>query len=72
MVGVPAFVRCRAGVSSRIVSSPCCEPRSRRISHGPSAKEITIAVTAAIAVRNVMYRKTLNPLQYLTSGTRRS
>jgi hypothetical protein len=72
MVGVPAFVRCRSGVSSRIVSSPSWSLRSRRMIHGPSAKEMTIAVTAAIAVRNVMYRKTLNPLQYLTSGTRRS
>ena len=35
MVGVPAFARCRSGVSSRIVSSPCCSTRSRRISHGP-------------------------------------
>ena len=70
--GVPAFSRWRSGVSSRIVSPPSCSARSRAISQGPSTKEITIAVTVAIAARNVMYRKTLKTMLSLASGTRRS
>ena len=62
MVGVPAFARCRAGVSSRIVSPPCCSSRRRWMSQGPRTKEITMAETVAIAARNVMYRKTLNAM----------
>jgi len=50
MVGVPALLRCRSGVSSRMVSPPCWRARSRRISQGPRTKEITIAVTVAIAL----------------------
>ena len=60
MVGVPAFVFWwRSGVSSRTDEPPCCISRSRAISHGPRMNEITSAVTVAIAVRKVMYRKTL-------------
>ena len=40
------------------------------MSHGPSRKEITSAVTVAIAVRKVMYRNTLNAVLYFASGTR--
>ncbi len=73
MVGVPALVFwCRSGVSSRTELSPCCIWRSRLISHGPSRKEITRAVTVAIAVRKVMYRNTLNAVLYFASGTRSS
>ena len=54
MVGVPALARWRAGVSSRIVSPRSAAWRSLRISHGPSRKEMTSAVTGAIAVRKVM------------------
>jgi len=42
--------------------------RIRSISHGPRMKEITRAVSAAQAVRNVMYRKTLNPEIRFRSG----
>jgi hypothetical protein len=70
--GVPALPRWRSGVSSRMVSPPSWTARSRRISHGPSMKEITVAVTVAIAARNVMYRKTLKMMLSLASGTRRS
>ena len=62
MVGVPAFARCRAGVSSRMVSPPCCSSRSRWITQGPTTKQITSADTVAIAARNVMYRKTLKAM----------
>ena len=54
MVGVPALLRCRSGVSSRMVSPPRWSARSRPISQGPRTNEITIAVTVAMAVRKVM------------------
>ena len=53
IVGVPFFVRWRSGVSSRIVSPPCCQARSFRISGGPIRSEITSAVIRAMKDRNV-------------------
>jgi hypothetical protein len=59
-------------VSSRIVSPPYWSTRSRAIIHGPSRNEIAMAVTVAMAARNVMYRKTLKTMLSLASGTRSS
>ena len=53
IVGVPFFVRCRSGVSSRIVSPPCCSTRSRRISHGAISSEMISAEIRAMNERNV-------------------
>ena len=53
IVGVPRLPRWRSGVSSRIVSAPCCITRSRRISHGPMSSEITSAEIRAMKDRNV-------------------
>ena len=53
IVGVPFFVRWRSGVSSRIVSPPCCFSRSRVMIHGPITSEITSAEMRAMKDRNV-------------------
>jgi len=53
IVGVPFLVRCRSGVSSRIVSPPCCAVRRRRISQGPTRSEMMNAVISAMKERNV-------------------
>ena len=53
IVGVPFFDRCRSGVSSRIVSSPRCSSRSRRMIQGPITSEITNAEISAISDLNV-------------------
>ncbi len=52
-MGVPALARCDCGPSSRI-DWPIWNRFNMRIMRGPSTSEITRAVTAAIAVRNVM------------------
>ena len=71
IVGVPFFVRCRSGVSSRIVSPPCCSTRSRRISHGAIKSEMISAEISAMNERKVRYRKTLKTMWSLASGTRK-
>ena len=71
IVGVPFFVRWRSGVSSRIVSPPCCVSRSRVMIHGPITSEITRAEMSAMNERNVRYRKTLKTMWSLPSGTRK-
>jgi len=53
IVGVPFLVRCRSGVSSRIVSPPCCAIRRRRMIHGPTTSEMMNAVIRAMNDRNV-------------------
>src|SRR5882724_176787 len=53
IVGVPFFVRCRSGVSSRIVWLPCCSARSRRMSHGAISSEMISAEIRAMNERNV-------------------
>ncbi len=67
IVGVPALTWCDFGPSSRI-DWPICRRVSSRIMDGPSARARSSAVTAAIAARNVMYRKTLNAGTYFASG----
>ena len=71
MEGVPAFARCRAGVSSRSVSPPFCSSRRRWISQGPMTSESTRAEMNAIADRNVRYRNTLKMMWSRPSGARR-
>ena len=53
MVGVPAFIWCDFGPSSRMYW-PALMRRIRSISHGPKMKEMMSAVRAAHAVRKVM------------------
>ena len=53
MVGVPALVEWDAGPSSRICC-PICLAVSERINQGPSRNEMTNAISAAMAARNVM------------------
>jgi len=53
IVGVPFFVWCDDGPSSRI-SWPICECRRRLIRPGPSNSDSRSAVSVASAVRNVM------------------
>ena len=53
IVGVPFLVRCRSGVSSRIVSPPCCAIRSRRMIHGPTTSEMMNAEIRAMNDRKV-------------------
>ena len=53
MVGVPFFIRWRSGVSSRIVSPPCCSSRSFWISGGPIRSEITSPLIRAMKDLNV-------------------
>ncbi len=53
MLGVPTFIWCDTGVSSRTAARPC-SARSLRMTHGPSRKLMTNAVTMAYAERNVM------------------
>jgi len=57
MVGVPDFVRCVWGPSSRICWVMLIL-LSHRIMHGPMISETIIAVRTATAVLNVMYRNT--------------
>ncbi len=70
IVGVPAFCWCDFGPSSRM-NCPNLIERIFSISHGPSANEMIIAVSAAIAVRNVMYRKTFSAENEFRSSKRR-
>ena len=67
IVGVPAFERWERGPSSR-TDCPIWRRFRRRIVGPPSASAIRSAVTAAIAVRKVMYRKTLNAGKNFASG----
>ena len=67
MVGVPAFVRCVAGPSCRMIC-PIWNSRSFRIIHGPRTSPSASAVMLATAVRNVMYRVTFNTESHGVSG----
>ena len=67
IVGVPALAWWDWGPSSRM-DWPICRRLSSRIIGPPKASEISSAVTAAIAARNVMYRKTLNAGNDFASG----
>ena len=67
IVGVPALAWCDLGPSSRI-DWPICRFLSSRIIGNPKTSASRRAVTAAIAARNVMYRKTLNAGTYFASG----
>ena len=64
------MVRCVAGPSWRI-TWPTWNSRSVRINHGPSNRLIARAVRLAAAVRNVMYRVTLNTENCVCSGKSR-
>ncbi len=66
-MGVPALARWVLGPSARI-DWAIWNFFSSRIVIGPSTSEITRAVTAAIAVRNVMYRNTLSTAKRSASG----
>jgi hypothetical protein len=67
IVGVPAFERWDRGPSSR-TDCPIWRRFKSRIVGPPSARASKSAVTAAMAVRNVMYRKTLNAGKNFASG----
>jgi hypothetical protein len=53
IVGVPALTACPAGPSSRIGCFICIAARER-MSAGPNMNEMSSAVSAAMAARNVM------------------
>ena len=53
MVGVPAFSLCRSGPSERI-GWPMWFAVRRRMSTGPSTKEMVSDISAASSVRKVM------------------
>jgi hypothetical protein len=53
MVGVPAFLWCAFGPSSRMYCFTC-NSRSRSITQGPSSSESSSALVLAMAVRTVM------------------
>src|SRR2546427_10818921 len=70
MVGVPALAWWRSGPSTRIFS-PTWRARSVRMTQGPRTRLTRRAVRSAIAVRKVMYRKTLKAVWYRESPARR-
>ncbi len=66
MVGVPAFLACDCGPSSRI-DWRICSSVSRRMSRGPMTSDTTRAVRPATRVRNVMYLKTFSGSKWARS-----
>jgi hypothetical protein len=61
IVGVPRLAWCACGPSSRI-SCPTFRRRRASITRPPKTSEMSSAVTAAYAVRNVTYWKTFSAL----------
>ena len=53
MVGVPRFVWCEAGVSSRTLLCPLCFRRKYAMSRGPTTIPATSEATSAATIRKV-------------------